>query len=372
MFSGSGLLVSLPGGEADSIGLRGSVAEPHEVLAAPVSPELRAAIQLVWDEVLRLGTKLKCIARPELFTEGVSQRWLRSQAAEFSEHLCLSDGHAVKPLEGFSTHVFFYNLGFQDNFRALNKLNGRAAELLTQVRSQVNTHFVFGRGAQRTQPAPLLLNAAAPPDHPPAALLRFFFNRQSPEDTANRIQQAGPIDPASLGGFATLRYVPLSETALADADFARAVAQEALRACFDPATLLVLRLPYVRAPYGSGPHGSGTPAALIPRIAALLPALRDSGLMVPRASFANIVFADHDIDEDHPLLGQVPLHMLVHESFDFWRHTIGFYTSAAAIGVLAGTRTNTGAAALSGFLPFDIAGIYGPRAIRRWSGQDAA
>ena len=361
MFNGAGLLVSLPGGEADLIGLCGSLAEPHEVLAAPVSPELRAAIQLMWDEVLRLGIKLKCIVRPELFTEGVSQRWLRSQTAEFSEHVCLSDGHAVKPLEGFATHVFFYKLGFRDNYRALQQLNGRAAELLAQVRSQVNTHFVFGSGAQ---PVPLLLHAAAPPDHLPAALLRFFFNRHSAEDTANRINQAGPINPASLSGFTTLRYMPLSETALASVSFARTVAEEVLRACFDPGTLLVLRLPYGREAAGG----------LAPRIAALLPALRDSGLIVPRASLANIVFADNDLDEDHPLLDQMPLHMLVHESFDFWRHTTGFYTRASVIEVLAGAgwADCAGPVMPAGFLPFDISSIYGPHAIRRWVGEDAA
>ncbi len=353
LFTGPRLLISLPGVEVDRIDLPGSVVGPNEVLAAALSDDLRSAVQLVCAEAARRGLTIQCIARPELLTAATAKRQFRARMKGASQHLCLSDGSTVKLLAGTQTHVFFYRLSVQANFLALQRLCRRAPELMAQLRSQVNSYLVLGEGAHRVRPASLFLSRMNPLEHLRCTLLPFFFNRHSAEDTANRIEQADPIVAEGLIGFTRLQYVPMSETALSDRAFGRAVAELVLKACFDPATLLVLRLPF-------DPDGQDT---LTRRMTILLPALRDGGVVIPRAGSRSILFATQDLEEDHPLLKRLPLHILVHDSFDFWRHSSGFYARAARITVLAGLEL----AAQPTFLPYDIEGIYGANATRRWT-----
>jgi hypothetical protein len=352
MFSGAGLLISLPGAEVRDIDLPGSLAELHDVLAATISPELRSAVLLLRDAALERGVEPKFIVRPEIFTNGVSEHWLHTRTGGISQHLCLSDGTSLKHISGFQTHVFFYCLSFLDNLLALRTLFRHAPELMTQARSQVNSSFALGNGGRRVQPVPIFLSRAIPLDHPPSTLLPFLLNRDSAEDSADRIEQQGPIVPESLTGFTEARYVPLTETAMNDRAFARTVAELMLRACFDPATLLVLRLPFDRG-------GNNT---LARRVAAILPALRDTGIVIPRASPRNIVFATQDLEEDHPILDRFSLRILVHESFDFWRHSFGFYARAARVTVLASAESPFN----PGFLPYDVSEVYGATSLRRW------
>jgi hypothetical protein len=349
LFTGPGLLLSLPGAEVERIGWAGSIVAPGEILAAPVSPDLRAAVRLVWGEALRRGMAMHCIARPELFADGPSRRWLQARAPGITQHLCLSDGSAIKPLAGLQTHVFFYQLGHRANMQALARLCRRAGELMAQVASQVNTHLALGDDVDAARPASVLLHAATPLEHPPPVLLPLFYNCNSDEDSANRTEQAGPVAAARLTDAARLNYLPLTETALDDRAFARVVARTVLDACFDPACLLVLRLP--------AGGGERTPAQ---RIAAMLPALRQSGIVIPRASPDNIVLATEDLDEDHTLPARLPRHLLVHDSFDFWRHTPGFYAGAEQVTVVSGRE-----AASPPRLPYDVRDAYGPQAVRR-------
>jgi hypothetical protein len=187
--------------------------------------------------------------------------------------------------------------------------------------------------------------------HPQSALFPFFFNCSSVEDSANRIEQEGPISPKNLTNFRQMLYVPLTETAMGEPAFARTVAKLVLQAYFDPTLLLVLRLPSTRDGKNDLTRG----------IAAILPALGASGVVIPRTRSSSIMFATQDVEEDHQLIGQFPLYILVHESFDFWRHTFDFYARSARVTVLAGSASTS----MSEFLPDDISMIYGPNAVRR-------
>jgi hypothetical protein len=251
--------------------------------------------------------------------------------------------------------VFFYNLCFRENFASLERLARRAPELISGVRTQVNSCFVLGSGITRARPESFFLGRAAPLAHGHSVLMPFFLNRDSVEDSVNRIAHLGVMATESLADFTAMLYLPLTESAMADRAFARAVAEVILQASFQPSCLLVLRLPAV--------HKAGN--ALAQGIAAILPALRDSGIVLPRINPRNIVLAMQDLEEDHPFFERFAFRLLVHESFDFWRHTSGFYARAQEVMVFAGA----GAASLGDFLPFDISGIYGEKAARRWPGM---
>ena len=94
----------------------------------------------------------------------------------------------------------------------------------------------------------------------------------------------------------------------------------------------------------------------------LVTTLRDTGVTIPRSCPPNILLATGDLAEDSPLLAARPWTMMVHELFDFWRHTEAFLRRAARLLVVAGR----GEAAVAGFLPLDVAPLFGPRARRLW------
>jgi hypothetical protein len=353
MFAPTGLAISLPGAELAALDLPGSVTEPQPVLDGQLSAELRAALLLVLGACRRRRVPVRVVARPEIFTHGDAERWVRSRLGDVVQHLCISDGTTIKQLPGCRTHVFFYRLGSHDNYAALQRLSVRAPELVACVESQINTALPLGVGVHRFVPAPLYLTRAVAFPRPPARLLPFFFNRHSAEDSANRIARRGEFAPGQVPEHAEILYLPLTEAALQDAGFARAVTEIIVRAFDRPHHLLVLRLPWAEA----------TPRTLTAQMEAFLPRLRDSGITIPRFCPPNVLLATDDLAEDSPLLAARPWTMMFHESFDFWRHTEAFYRRAERVVVV------TGQEAPGGFLPLDVAPLFGPRARRIWLRQ---
>ena len=174
MFSAAGLAVSLPGAELDELDLPGSVCGPEPVLAGELSAELRAALLLVLEACRRRRVPVQVVARPEIFTHGEAERWLRARLGRVVEHLCLSDGTTIKRLSGCRTHVFFYQLGRHANYAALRRLSERAPELVACVESQVNTALSLGAGARIFTPPSVVLTTVdtpRPPAGPAAAVL---------------------------------------------------------------------------------------------------------------------------------------------------------------------------------------------------------
>jgi hypothetical protein len=352
LFGGDRLLVSLPGAEVGSMSLPGSFAEPEAVLANPLSLELRSALEILHQEAKRRNLPMMCVARPEVFIHGMSETWFRDRISRSAQHVCLSDGSTVKHLPGVPTHVFFYCLSFRNAIAALQRLSRRAPELATNPCSQINTSVVLGRGPHRVRPKSVYLSRTTTLRQPPSTFLPFFLNRDSAEDSANRIKHSGPVDVEGLTGFTRMLYLPLTETSLDDRAFAHAVLDLILQSFFDPATLLIVRLP---ADAQVGP-------SLTRGIATLLAVVCQSGVVLPRSSPANILFMTRDLEEDHAIFERFPLHIVLHDSFDFWRHTVDFYARADAVTVLAEPEST----AEAGSFRFDVSSVYGPRAVRRW------
>lgn len=352
MFAPAGLAISLPGAELDELDLPASVCGAEPVLAGRLSVELRAAFLLVLGACRRRRLPVHVVARPEIFIHGDAERWLRTRLGGVVQHLCLSDGTTIKQLPGCRTHVFFYQLGRSENYAALRQLSVRAPELVACVQSQVNTALSLGAGANRFAPPSLFLIAADADARPPGRLMPFFFNRHSAEDTANRIEHRGEVALAQIPDHDDMLYLPLTETALHDADFAHAVADIIVRAFYRPRRLLVLRLPSVMAQQ----------RLLAAQMRAIVPLLCDTGITIPRSCPPNILFATDDLAEDSPLLAAGPWTMMVHDSFDFWRHTETFYLLADRVLVMTG-RGEDGP---TGILPLDVAPLFGPHAQRLW------
>lgn len=352
IFGPGGLAISLPGAELGSLELPGSVSEPEAVLAGRLSADLRTALLLILRAYYPSRVPVRVVARPEIFTHGDAERWLRARLDNVTQHLCISDGTTIKLLPGCQTHVFFYRLATYRNYTALQRLSARAPELVARVESQVNTALPLGMGVNRFVPEPIYLTHAATFPRPVARLMPFFFNKHSAEDTANRIEHRGEVTLEQVPEYEDLIYLPLTETALHDADFARAVAETVVQAFFRPESLLVLRLPSVEDESN----------ALTAQIHAVLPRLRDTGVTIPRCCPPNVLLATSDLAEDSALFEASPWTMMFHESFDFWRHTEAYYRRADRVVVMAGQGDHTPV----GFLPLNVAPLFGPRAIRTW------
>jgi hypothetical protein len=153
IFGSQTLLISLPGKSVEYLPFPGSFIDPDQVLEADVPIELRLAFHLITEEALDRRITVRCIVRPELFSHGQSEVWLREHITTETQHLCLSDGTTVKPIRGIPTHVFFYRRSFRDSMSGLRKLSLRAPELFADIQTQVNSCFTLGSGFDRVRPA---------------------------------------------------------------------------------------------------------------------------------------------------------------------------------------------------------------------------
>ena len=356
LFTPEGLAISLPGAELAKLDLPGSVTEPDAVLSCSVSLELRTAIRVVLDECRRREVPVRIVARPEIFIHGNAERWLRERLGNITQHLCISDGSSIKTIAGCETHVFFYCLARYENLSALRRLSTRAPELVSCVASQINTCLALGTGEQRFVPHAHFITSKTVLPRPASRLMPFFFNTYSAEDTLNRIEQRGAVNVERVPPCSKATYIPLTETALHDPHFARVVAQVILQTFFNPDTMLVLRLPQV----------DGGLASLSSQIHAIVPSLRDAGVTIPYGFPPNLLLATGDLDEGSFPLKSRPWTLILHESFDFWRHTKGFFWRPERILVIS---DHAGAGT---FLPVDVAPLFGPRASRVLAAQSVS
>jgi len=135
---GESLLVSLPGAALEGLALPGSIFDADVLRDRVLLPSLHLALRLVMAEAEATGTRLRFIARPEIFTHGASRAWLERRLDGMRHHLALTDGHTLKSIEGLENHLFFHARGDATGEAALNRLLTVAPELLAPFASQLN------------------------------------------------------------------------------------------------------------------------------------------------------------------------------------------------------------------------------------------
>jgi hypothetical protein len=348
LFATDRLAVSLPAAEIATLHLPGSVMTASQVQALHVSHALGCAIALIEAHCAARAVTTSYLARPEIFTHGASAAWLRDRLGGVTEHLCISDGSTVKHVVGCRTHMFLYRTTHTDSYESFGRLCRRTPGLLARVETQVNSRFAWDAAGRRQRPQPVYLHAPAPPETAPAAAYKFQFKPYLADETSQRIAEADPVALEALPPAAQTIYIPLTETSLADAAFARHVAGLIRAAFVQPHARLLLRLPDERPG-----------ETLAARIAACLKALAATRVVLPRNTPPNICFVTADLTA---ATAPPNLFITLPEDFDFWRHPQRFYAAATSITVAA-SRTH---AADPEFLPLDVTPIYGPRATRQW------
>jgi hypothetical protein len=304
MFEG-GVAISLPGRHAATLQVSGSVFQPAELRGAVLPPELRFAADLVVDAAQARGLPVRFVARPEVFTHGVLTERLAARLDGARDHVALCDGSAFRPLIGMRNHLFFYRRNAPDAWRQMRRLVEVAPELFLGIASQVNSTLAFRLAGSWHRPPTTLLSLATTQRITPAALLPVFCHSADPDGSAAAaLAEDGADEPESLPA-GTLRYVPLTEAMLADAAFARVLAERLLGAMLHQEAPLVLQLPLLAA-------GSGEIAE---QIAAVVRALGDTGVTFPRHAAIAARWATGPLELDMLRGAQI----VVHPGLDFWR-----------------------------------------------------
>ncbi|SHI73242.1 hypothetical protein SAMN02745194_00970 [Roseomonas rosea] len=321
---GPRLLVSLPGSWLPRLKIPGSLFGRDALRDVVMPVELRAALALLTQEATARSTSMQFVARPEIFTHGRARAWLDERIGDARDHVALTDGHSLRPIPGLRNHMFFFPRGNPASEQALRNLLRVAPELFAGLASQINGGMAFRFGASWCRPPSLYLRLRQTPESGIMERLPFYcgpLGRQGMQG----IEPAPPEEALPIDR--PIRYIPLTEAALADTPFLRMVAQEVLEAIFGGPELLLLELPR--------PEGGAETAG---RLETVIRALTATGIVFPRARSWAVQFVTA------PPLGMSIASMLLHPGVPFWRYGLDFFDAAQRVevaGSAAATRFRT-------------------------------
>jgi hypothetical protein len=318
----TGLAVSLPPSELSRGSFAGSVFTKESLASAPISEEIRLAIDLLAALCVERDVPLRFVARPEIYCEGDTLGWLMERLDGVEDHVSLSDGTAITVIPPLRNHVFFFGLNRQADQMALGRLASRVPEFIASLASQVNTAISFHASTHTVLLPSSLIHGRIPPTTGEYELYGFYLNRLSVEDSINRIALRGLIVFDALTALSKVTYVLLTEVSLTDREFMDILACLVARTFFEPDSGLIIRL---------APHKIGDDAAE-QQMRDALGALQHSQIAIPRLPASNIFFATADIGDDE-LSTFKDIDLIVHDSSDFWRHSPQFYAMFSAVRI---------------------------------------
>jgi len=330
LVNGEPLVISVPARELVLVPIAGSVFDTAVFSGAVISAELRLALDLVTATYRSVGglQPVRCVARPEIFTHGLSLEWLKRNLGQATQHLCLSDGTSIKLIPRFRNHLFTYGLQSHQGYLDFKRLLLRAPELLMQCHSQVNSFHRVDHLGSAFEPSPNLMQPTVPLNAPAVWFFGFYLNPNSLEDSAEHMLNWGEIGEPQLLDFEKVTYIPLTEAAANDIYFQRVLAELISAVYFDPTHCLFIRLPLL---------GSG----LTDRMRLSLDGIRRSHLHIPQVRSRNIFFASGDLPEEALAPLGSRLSFVLHHTFEFWRYTRPLYQEANEIAVFLDRQWKT-------------------------------
>ena len=322
----AGMLISVPATELPFAQASASLFELSALTGAAFSPPLRNALPLLEECVPAEAPKL-VVARPEIFTHGVTLQWLNAYSHGVEDHMCLSDGSTIRLLPGYRNHVFFYGLGAVAHVEALARLERRTPEIFTQLHSQFNTamKFCWKDKVVGPQTYAVLANFDGAPQEP--GLRPLVINRYSIDDSVARTLQSQPIDfPAPP--FSALQCLRISESGLRNKEVARRIVTLVADSLVDPSQQVVIVLPYA----------NGADTDLAARVRLLVESLFDGDARLPGVAAPNIFAAAADPPIERLRATRAVKRLALDDFADFWRSPPHFYESFDEISVYARRR----------------------------------
>jgi hypothetical protein len=321
---GSGIAVSLPAKELAHVQLPGSVFGVDNLAAGGISDELRRAVWLIEQVCRSQNLALVFIARPEIFTHGETLQWLRRRLGDIQDHVSVSDGTTIRLIPGMHNHVFFHALGRAADEAAFGRLEQRVPELFFTLTSQINSALRIRHGLKKYTPPSFVISGRENQTFCEPEFYKFYLNAYSIEDSVARMLLRGASDTDNLP-VKNIVYAPMTETGTADTAFAKRIALLIARTYLDPTSGLIIRLPF----------GADQNAKLRDRMAGMLTGLRHTRIPIPSVPAPNIFFATDDVEMSQLAVQPQSVDLLIHDSFDFWRHPPSFYAKFRSISVTA-------------------------------------
>ena len=323
MFDSNRLLVSIPARELAHNTPTGSIFPFEELRNFTISTELAAGLDLLETACKSSGSTVTAIARPEIFTHGAALQWLLERVEDSKNHLCFSDGEAVRLIPQRINHVFFYRSGLVRCRQALNDLERRAPELFGHLHSQINSAFKFDKRLKSR-----LLCRRGIEEHA-YWLLPFFVSRGGVGYDLQSLMAHDSVDQYSIGSPESTTYVACTETALALPEYAAALVADLTDAYLHPARCLIIEAPNIDR------------AISLPeqRLELLLLALHRHSPSLP-SGLPNNVFIHMGGDAELPTpFRSSPARLIAHDSYPFWQRSKEFYSSFSELTVLRDERS---------------------------------
>lgn len=323
VLAGPGLLVSVPAREIGGFFPSGSLIAREELRDLALTPALSTALDLAEQLCRRRRARLLIATRPEMFTHGASLEWLRARLRGIGDHLCLSDGSALRPMPGLRNHLFLYGQEIASHAEAFLSLSRRVPRLFACLDSQVNSCVSLRVGRELIRPKPLLLQAAAA-RRPRTHALAYVYTPGA--DLASSVLQtlAAPL-PLAAGAarWHELAYLLATEAGCRDKTAAKVMFDVLRHARDKPARGVVVQLPEL----GSAAAGAEQ------RLAVVLEGLRAVGLSQAAVRAESLLFT---LDEPAPaalLRRAARVDLLMHSAFPFWRHPPAHYRTFRSVQV---------------------------------------
>jgi hypothetical protein len=317
------LLVSVPAVELARLAIPASVFDADHLRTAHLSLGLRRALNVVFQSVAPNYSKIVCVTRPELFTHGAARAWLDDRIPGASEHLALSNGHALKSLSGLRNTVFVYGLDQRSAQVKYRTLLWRAPEMLGTFARQINGAHPFGTCSLSKLPESVAMDLkVAAPVEDLTWYYPLYWNRHSEKDSAERMLAWGRTDQPTFAGCERLTLIPCSDAGLQDARFCHSLAQTVANAGKDPTLGVLIGLPSFE----------DLTVSTSQRLIHLLAGLARGGVAVPRVRLPRVAICT-EIHEAEWSLKNMPFDLLLHDSFPLWGYTRPFYDKALTVRI---------------------------------------
>jgi hypothetical protein len=324
----SPLIVSVPAGELAHCEIPATVFPVKQLLAGSISAPLRCALGIVQQAFGKKYSALWCVARPEMFVEASTLGWLKARLDGARDHVCLTDGHALKAIPGLHNRLFFYAgewVGSANNLR--NSLR-RAPEMLSQFHGTINDQgAIFAEFPDHTLEPEILLAKVYAEKSRLGWTFPLYSNPHSHEDSANRMLARGDHSAPRDLEFreADFELVICTEVSLQDLNFCRVIARKINDAAFSAVRRLVIQLPELE------PCRNGN----IERMVVFLGGLARSGVAIPRAYLSGVQLVSDlsviALENTEAKKGKVRYHLTIPQSLSTWRHAGELFSSAKSV-----------------------------------------
>ena len=324
----SPLIVSVPAGELAHCEIPATVFPVEQLLAGSISAPLRCALGIVQQAFGKKYSALWCVARPEMFVEASTLGWLKARLDGALDHICLTDGRALKAIPGMRNRLFFYAGEWVSSVNHLRACLLRAPEQLSQFYGTINDQgAILAEFPEHTLESEVLLGPVQVEKSGLAWSFPLYANPHSHEDSANRMLARGD-HLASMDldtRVADFELVVSTEASLQDLNFCRVIAGKINDAAFSAGRRLVIQLPELE------PSRNGN----IERMVVFLGGLARSGVAIPRAYLSGVQLVSDlsviALENTEAKKGKARYHLTIPQSLSTWRHAGELFSSAKSV-----------------------------------------